>query len=56
MGFTGANPAEHEAMYKNAAAAAAAGKNDGTDPNNPVRVYADGVFDMYHMGHARVLE
>ena len=43
-------------MYKNAAVAAAAGKNDGTDPNNPVRVYADGVFDMYHMGHARVLE
>jgi choline-phosphate cytidylyltransferase len=23
---------------------------------NPVRVYADGVFDMYHIGHARVLE
>ena len=31
-------------------------QNDGTDPNNPVRVYADGVFDMYHIGHARVLE
>lgn len=31
-------------------------RNDGTDPNNPVRVYADGVFDMYHIGHARVLE
>ena len=29
---------------------------DGNDPNNPVRVYADGVFDMYHIGHARVLE
>ena len=28
----------------------------GLDPNNPVRVYADGVFDMYHIGHARVLE
>ena len=24
--------------------------------NQPVRVYADGVFDMYHIGHARVLE
>jgi cytidyltransferase-like protein len=21
-----------------------------------VRVYADGVFDMYHIGHAKVLE
>lgn len=30
--------------------------NDGTDPNNPVRIYADGVFDMYHIGHAKVLE
>ena len=29
---------------------------DGSDPKNPVRVYADGVFDMYHIGHARVLE
>ena len=25
-------------------------------PDNPARVYADGVFDMYHIGHARVLE
>jgi FAD synthase len=29
---------------------------DGNDPTNPVRVYADGVFDMYHIGHAKVLE
>ena len=32
------------------------GDPDGTDPRNPVRIYADGVFDMYHLGHAKVLE
>lgn len=32
------------------------GVPDGSDPKNPVRVYADGVFDMYHIGHAKVLE
>lgn len=32
------------------------GVPDGSDPANPVRIYADGVFDMYHIGHAKVLE
>jgi bifunctional ADP-heptose synthase (sugar kinase/adenylyltransferase) len=32
------------------------GTPDGNDPKNPVVVYADGVFDMYHVGHAKVLE
>ena len=29
---------------------------DGTDPNNPVRIYTDGVFDCFHYGHAKLLE
>jgi choline-phosphate cytidylyltransferase len=28
----------------------------GTDPNKPVRLYADGVFDMYHYAHARLFK
>ena len=29
---------------------------EGEDPNKPVRIYCDGVFDMFHIGHAKVLE
>ena len=28
----------------------------GEDPSRPVRLYADGVFDMFHHGHMRLLE
>ncbi len=28
----------------------------GNDPACPVRLYCDGVFDLFHFGHARLLE
>lgn len=29
---------------------------EGTDPENPVKIYTDGIFDCFHYGHAKVLE
>ena len=43
-------------LPKNYATLVKRGDPDGTDPENPVVIYADGVFDMYHIGHAKVLE
>ena len=31
-------------------------EKEGQDPQHPVRIYTDGVFDCFHYGHAKVLE
>ena len=31
-------------------------EKEGYDPNHPVKIYTDGVFDCFHYGHAKVLE
>jgi choline-phosphate cytidylyltransferase len=29
---------------------------DSSSSDRPVRVYADGIFDLFHFGHARAIE
>ncbi len=29
---------------------------EGNDPAHPIRIYSDGIFDLFHFGHARLLE